>query len=504
MGNWLVQKYHALGKQYKLAFFATFCMGLLVHMYMFTNKLPNHDYVYNIHTDQFLWPLSLGRWFLNVVTGLSSYFSLPWVNGVLTIFYLAVAAGFLVAVLELSNAVPVLLCCGLLVSYPALTDTIGYMFTVDGYMFGFLLSVMAVWFWEKKSVPGFMAYAICLALTVAIYQSYLSVSVYLILIRLILDIFEQKYGNRELLKKGGIALAGGALGMILYYAGLMIMMKYHNVDFAGYMGIDQAAVPGIGTLAATLGRDTMAFIELFVGGNSDFTAYELLNILFMLALLAAYLMIGIKTGLYRKKLQTVLLIAASLLFIPTAYLWNFISQDVIYRFLMLYCVVLLYMLLIKLTDQYLTGWFSNAVMVLTMGIVLNFTLIDNIAYYNLELCWEQTYATAVRMEERITSLEDYDPKAPLFVSGTIRTEEREWLQERIPYMIGTNDVNLMRNQTFVVKIIEVDLGHTYDQAGGGNKESVIDTPQFQNMGCWPEADSVQMINGVIVVKLSEE
>lgn len=505
MGNWLVEKWDKLQKQYKLAFFVTFCIGLIVHMYMFTNKLPNHDYVYNIHGDQFTWPLSLGRWFLNVPSSLSSYFSLPWVNGVLSLLYLAIAAGILISVLELQNRIPVLLCCALLVSYPALTDTIGYMFTVDGYMFGFLLSVLAVWFFEKKkNIPGFMGYAICLALTVAIYQAYLSVSIYLILIRLILDIFEQKYGNKELLQKGGIALLGGALGMLLFYVGLMLMMAYHKVGFADYMGMDEAGVMGFGTMLSTLIRDTLSFGEMFIGGNSDFTAYELLNVVFAVAFIAAYMMIVVKTKLYRRKLQLILLLVASALFIPMAYLWDFISREVVYRFLMLYCLVLLYMLLVKLVDQYISGWFSNAVMVLMVGMILNFTLIDNIAYYNLELCWEQTYATAIQMEDRITSMEDYDATAPLFVSGTIQAQEREWLQERIPYMIGTNDVNLMRNQAFVVKIMEIDLGHTFEQAGTNDIERVMATQEYAMMGCWPEADSVRMIDGVIVVKLSEE
>ncbi len=504
MGIWLTEKWNKLEKRYKLAFFATFCMGLLTHLYMLTNKLPNHDYVYNIHGDQLIWPLSLGRWFLNAVTSLSSYFSLPWVIGVLTILYLALAAVFVIAILDLYRPVPILLCCGLLATYPALADTLGYMFTADGYLFAMFLSALAVWFWQnKKGLYGVIGCSIFLSLAVGIYQAYLSFAIYLILIRLILDIFEQKYTDKELLKKGGLALAGGACGMILYYIGLLIMMKYHGVSFADYMGIDETAVPGISRIFSTLFRDTIAFAEMFIGGNSDFTAYELLNMVFIIMLFAAYIMIFIKTKLYKRKLQAVLLVVASLLFIPAAYIFDFISQDVIYRFLMLYCLVLLYLLLVKLTDAWLAGWFAETTMVLIAAIVLNFGLIDNIAYYNLNLCWEQTYATAIQMQERITALDEYAPEKRILITGTIETNDREWLQSRIPYLIGTDDVNLMRNQSFIITILNVDLGMNLDGVNNEERERTLASEAYDRMPCWPAGDSVQVIDDVIVIKLSE-
>lgn len=506
MGKWLTDWWSRLEKQYKQAFFGTFVAGLLTHMYMLTNKLPNHDYVYNIHGDQFYWPLSIGRWVLNLFAGLSSDFYLPWVNGVLAILWLSVAAGIVVAVLELKNAVPVLLCSALLAAYPALTDTMGYLFTVDAYMAGLLLSVLAVWFWEKKSgIARWFGCAVCIALAVGTYQAYLSFAVYLILIRLILDIFEQKYENRQLLKKAGCALISGVLGMAFYYIGLRIMMAYHHVGFADYMGIDEISVSGgPGRIFTVLIRDTVAFGEMFIGGNSEFTAYEIFNILFIIVLFAAYILIFVKTRLYRKKLQTLLLVIASLLLIPAAYLFDFISTEVVYRFLMLYCLVLWYILLVKLADRFLAGWFSEMVVVLIAAIVLNFALIANIAYMNLNLCWEQTYATAVRMQERITALDDGSEERQILIVGTIRTEGREWLLSRIPYLIGTDDVNLMRNQSFIITILNVDLGMNLDGVNNAKKEQIMESEEYAQMSCWPADGSVQMIENVIVIKLSED
>lgn len=505
MGNQLVEKWNKLKRQYKLAFFFALLLGLFTHMYMIVNKLPNHDYIYNIHSDQFSWPLSLGRWFLQPVTGISSYFMLPWVNGVLAILYASVSAALIVAVLELTNPVPVILCSGLLVTYPAFADTMGYMFTADGFLFAMLLALLGVWFWHRKEdVAGVVGLAICIGLSVGIYQAYLSFAIMLILIRLILDMIENRYQNRELLLRGVRAFVGGVLGMALYYAGLQIMMRMNHTGFADYMGMNRMSVPGIARLFSTLKKDTIAFAEMFVGGNSEFTAYEILNMVFIAAFLAVLIGVAFKQKLYQRKLQAVLTVLACLLFIPAAYVFDFASEEVVYRYLMLYSLVLIYMLFVKLADEYVRGWLTEACAVLIAAIVFNFALISNIGYLNLEYCWEQTYATAVRLQERITMLDGFDTDCHLMVTGTIKTEGREWLLDRIPYMIGVDDVNLMRNQTFIIVILAQDLGMRLEGVDPDEKERVLASPEYAEMTCWPTADSVKMIDGVIVVKLSEE
>lgn len=505
MGNGLIEKWKKLERQYKIAFFSALLFGLFAHMYMIVNKLPNHDYVYNIYTDQFRWPLSLGRWFLQIVTGVSSYFILPWVNGVLAILYASAASAFVTAVLELKNPVPVILCSGLLVTYPAFADTMGYLFTADGFLFALLLSSIGVWFWHgKKGALGIVGLAVCVGLAVGIYQAYLSFTIILILIRLILDMIENRYDNRELLKRGGRALIGGGLGMALYYAGLMIIMRMNHMAFADYMGMDSVSAPGISKLFSTLKKDTFAFAEMFIGGNSEFTAYEILNMVFIVSFLALLIFAAVKKKLYRRKLQAVLTVLACLLFIPAAYVFDFLSEEVIYRYMMLHSLALIYMLFVKLADSCLRGWLAEACAVLSAAIVFNFALISNIGYLNLEFCWEQTYAAAIRMQERITMLDGFDTDCHLMVSGTIQTEDREWLLDRIPYMVGVNDVNLMRNQTFIRVILMQDLGMSLEGVDADEQERVLASDEYVEMPCWPAADSVRMIDGVIVVKLSEE
>lgn len=507
MGNIFYRKWKKVDKIYKIALIGTFIIGLLTHMYMFTNKLPNHDYPYNIYGSQFRWPLMLGRWFLEPATVISSHFILPWMNGLLALLYVSLAAAFIVAIFKVKNIMPVLLCGGLLVTYPAFTDTAGFLFTADGYMMALLLSSVSVWVWEsKKGKLKYILFALTLGSAVGIYQAYLSFAIYLILIRIILDIFEHRYTDKALLVKIGDALLCGICAVGFYYIMQRLVMKAAGVTFADYMGISDAGFLNFKAFASTLLRDTVSFTELFIGQDGSFTLFEILNGIFIILFLIIYIFLIVRRKLLQQKLQAAIFIVANILFIPSAYLWDFISEEVIYRLLMLYCVVLLYMLAVVLVDRYLPEWFGNGYLIFSIVMVFNFGLIDNIGYYNLNLCWEQTYATAIQMQDRLQQLEGYENTEEILILGTLQMKNenrREWVMDRLPPMIGIEDVNLMRNQAFIISILESDLGMILHGVGGERAEEIRQKDEVKKMGCWPAADSVKMVENVMIIKLED-
>ena len=82
MGENLIAFYkEKVKREWKIAFLAAFLGCLLVHIFKFTNTLPNHDSLYNVYADQNV--TGSGRWFLQYACGISSYFDLPWMNGLL-------------------------------------------------------------------------------------------------------------------------------------------------------------------------------------------------------------------------------------------------------------------------------------------------------------------------------------------------------------------------------------------------------------------------------------
>lgn len=225
---------------------------------------------------------------------------------------------------------------------------------------------------------------------------------------------------------------------------------------------------------------------LWDGGGVAFTAYEIMNIIFIISILGMYMTLIIKTKLYQKKLQCIIFVIANLLFIPTAYIWDFVSSEGIgYRLMMLYCVGLLYLMGVALADKLMSIRFGNCYIVLMAAIIFNFGLIDNIGYYNLNLCWEQTYATAIQMQDRLQQLEGYEDTNDILIVGTLALKndnKREWVTDRIPEMIGVADVNLMRNQDLIIPILNTDLGMTVERISEEQKQELELSEEVKNMG----------------------
>ncbi|MBR5248824.1 MAG: glucosyltransferase domain-containing protein, partial [Lachnospiraceae bacterium] len=175
-------------KEWKLAFLAAFVCGLLVHMPMLLSDIPNHDGLDSMYFDQNM--ITSGRWFLMVACGLTSYYTLPWLIGVLGMLWLAVTAVLLVEFLEVKDRCCIVLISGLLVSFPALSSTFAYVFTMDGYLLGLMLAVAAV-LCVKKLRYGFLPGAICLAFSLGTYQAYLPFAVILSIYGILVFVMER-------------------------------------------------------------------------------------------------------------------------------------------------------------------------------------------------------------------------------------------------------------------------------------------------------------------------
>jgi len=153
----------------KITFFSTMIIGLVTHMYMLTNKIPCNDDVLQL-VDSLSYLASSGRWFLTVPAAISSEFSMPWVNGLLTVFYVAVAACFTASMLKVRKTLYCVLLGAVMVTFPPLTDTIPYMQCVDAYLFAMMLCCIGIYLAQKYKW-GFLPAIPLIVCSLATYQA---------------------------------------------------------------------------------------------------------------------------------------------------------------------------------------------------------------------------------------------------------------------------------------------------------------------------------------------
>ncbi len=103
-------------REWKLAFVSAVVIGMMIHLPVLLSDIPNHDGLDSLYFDQNM--ITSGRWFLMVACGFSSFYSLPWVIGLLGFLFLGMTAAALVEILEVKKSWAVILISGLLaVSY---------------------------------------------------------------------------------------------------------------------------------------------------------------------------------------------------------------------------------------------------------------------------------------------------------------------------------------------------------------------------------------------------
>ena len=156
------------------AFFSCLTTGLLVHLYAFTNTIPNSDGLSRVYDTQQM--TISGRWVLHYVSALNSFTQMPTVIGLLALGFLGLAAGLLASLLGLESRALAGLSGAVLAAFPCLGYTFLYMFTASDYCLAIFLAVLAVWLTRRWRF-GWALGAGALALSMGIYQAYAAVAI---------------------------------------------------------------------------------------------------------------------------------------------------------------------------------------------------------------------------------------------------------------------------------------------------------------------------------------
>lgn len=377
-------------REWKLAFFTCFIAGLLVHMPILLSDIPNHDGLDSLYFDQNM--ITSGRWFLSIACGFSSYYTIPWVIGILGLVFLSLSASALCELLEVRKTWAVTLCSSLLAVFPALASTFAYVYTLDGYMLALLLAVLAVLL-TKRYRHGFLPGAACLAFSLGIYQGYLPFVMILSIFSILALLTDEnkngsntpqtyktdkkqhphrklptpptqektsnqpsgkadKTGKKYLLNKITEMqipemlhyLYMGILGAILYYGILKLLLFIQGKELDTYQGINgmvSGTTSGSGLLSSVAGM-YQDFIRFSLKGNVLFqNIFSLTAWIFLLTAAALAFISWSKCRKYWKNpLILVIMVAAVLALPPATNIVLLISPDVNYHLLMRYQWVL--------------------------------------------------------------------------------------------------------------------------------------------------------------------
>ena len=193
----------------RAAFFGCLTTGLLVHLYAFTNLIPNSDGLSRVYDLQQM--TVSGRWFLHYASALNNFTQMPMAAGLLSLLFLGLAAALITSLLDIHSALLGGLSGAVLAAFPCLGYTFLYLFTAPAYCLSILLAALAVWL-AKRGWAGGLLGAAALALSMGIYQAYASVAISLALLAVLKETLAPQASLRETWRLGlrlGFTLAAG-------------------------------------------------------------------------------------------------------------------------------------------------------------------------------------------------------------------------------------------------------------------------------------------------------
>lgn len=541
MGSEILEFYHEkVKKTWKLAFCAAFVIGLLVHIYRFTNLLPNHDAVYNFYSSQNM--VASGRWFLSIACSLGSWFDLPWINAMLSLTFMGLTAAAVTEVFDMKNPCLIVVSSGLLVSFPAITATMHYEFTADGYMIAMFLAAISICltrmeFLEKQYWKRLVLSSACICLSCGIYQAYASFAFILAVCYFMTQLLENRWEEKRYWRWIGLQFAIFGVALAAYYLIWKIALVALHIPASTYLGIDQVGVMGAKRLVYAVMDILRVFVRFFLEWNIlkyGVTIYSVLNILFLAAFVLG-LAQAVQTSGCRKNRVHLLLLFLCVASLPFGcYVWMLTSPHVTYRIIMLQSVCILYIFVAVIFDRWIYGSGrkrqANAALLLLTAIVFNNSVTANMSYAYMEKCYEKTYANAVELTTRVHLLDDgtiryvalcgtlepwqqedhFDPSklrhlgAWKHMDKTILTPQFLSLYTDFDlsyYKINNLEYPIMENEPNIPAPYNWEF--RFPTLSAADSLALAQTEEVRSMPVWPARDSVKVLGDTIVVKLSE-
>lgn len=496
----------------KIAAVSAFLLGLCIHLPILLQDIPNHDGLASIYFDQNM--ITSGRWFLTIACGISSYFTLPWIIGLLSLLWISITSVILVNLLEVTKKEWIVLISGLLVSFPALASTYAYIFTADGYLFALMLAALSVLL-TKKHKWGFLPGGLCLAFSMGTYQSYLSFCILLCLYQMVLLALSQGSIKEKRIQTVHY-LYMGILGGGLYYIILQVLLKIQGKQLASYQGISDMTNIGGSNIVETIKQMYMDFYTFLIKGN--ILANNLFSAAAVLVLCMFVLVTLLRLMVRRKLWKSPWFYTIGVGFVVALPLCTnmilFISPNVGYHLLMRYQFVLLpicglafvirFLDLEALRKGSLRGLAEWCLVLAAAVLVGNFALSVNIGYSNLEKRYEKTYAYCLRLADRMEQTEGYYTGMPVVMMGVVGDENfpaTDVTEKVTGNMIGLCGDYLCYTAENYKAFFRHYLGITIEIVEQEQVGEIYNTSDiYYELDSFPGEHSMQVVDGVLYVK----
>lgn len=492
--------------RYRIPFFSSVFFGLLAYGYAFTNKLVNHDEVNSLFSKGAT--VSSGRWGLSVLDTIFPNYSMPWIYGLLTVFFVAVAVCLVVQMFRLNNRVLQVLLSGTIMVFPSLIGLFGYMFTSTSFALSFLLAVAAAVLIKDLQKWYMLPALCCLVFSLGIYQSYISVTASLLVILLIQQLLMDE-NPLIVLRKGIFYVCFLIVSLCLYYLGVQVVLWITGTALNSYASSNLDF-----SVASFMNGVILAyrnFIRYFADGFRGLIPTAFSRILHIFLLVMSLILLLLLMFRSRKKSPgqiALLLLLTGILPLAINCMFMITTPDSIHT-LVLYSFIAVYIFASVLTDLILSeshlcsfsGICVNAITILLVLVICINTYLANQSYLHLHLRYENAYAFYTSLAADIKMTPGFDENTRLAIIGEYQQPDYYYEQFWEIHTI-TGVYGFLPDSYSISHFLEYYIGFPIPIVSEKDCTMIQNTPEFQAMAQYPYYGSLQKMGDILVVKLS--
>ena len=407
-------KFNKLLARYALPLFSCLVFGLMAYLFVFTNKLLNLDEIAGLFKKGE--SISSGRWALWLSSFIFPDVSMPWINGMLSLLMLSAAVCLVISLFEIKSGLMQLLLSGLMIAFPSQIITFSYMFTCAPYALALMCSVLSVYVFIRGGKWRWLASALFMAVSLGIYQAYLSIAASLYVVYIIKLTLDAETEEKAILRRGLECVASLLLALAAYYLINTLFMRISGTEYNSYA--DTSMNKDLSSLLFGLRVAYTAFLGYFYRGYYHLAATEFSQIMHIVcALIVGVELIVFLVRSGSKGRKGLLLLSLALL--PLAVNCLYVVSSLRHS-LMLYSFTAVYVLAAVCAEKLMAERcpLLRDALAVCMALILCCNLVyANRLYLKMKLEYENAYSFYLGLVSRVKTTEGYDGDDMVVITG---------------------------------------------------------------------------------------
>ena len=524
------EKYDNIDKRIKMCFLSAFICGLFAHIYALTNHLYNYDELWHTPTG-FGTGLEVGRWALSITVWIQKVlfddcFTIPFINGMLTIILYAVAACFVVLALDIKDEFYAIVVGGLMTTFPALTCRMFFMFTTHYYAIGIAMAAAGAWIIAKKKL-NILKVMIAIALTVygmAIYQANFTTAVCILVGNLLVWLITENVELKTAIKKCiNYVLYLGAC-MALFLAGSKIALSITGKQMETYENLDQMGRLSMEQLIEGIIRCYKTFFKLPIIDVYSMNPNRIVKLTFLICFLV-FLYTFVKVWMMKKEVYLKVLVSLVFAVLPIAVnliIIMAISSGTMYS-IMVYEIVFVFIISIacleairtcnsditaipnKMVIDKVETLLNSVTAVMLVITVITYIWFANGNYLAMEYTNQHDNAYYQTLMTQIKSVDGYHADMPITMIGKPVVDSTYTRQDMIGGTFNisgksSTNINTYSSWNIMTRVLGYDpVNRNSDE----EEEYFRGLDEVVNMPCYPSSGSIKIIDDTIVIKFQE-